>query len=272
MAAGEHTHGQLVTGAGSITATDTNIGQITLPAGGPWFISGIYGLAVAATLTAAEFSGGYIEPQVSSGDLSPNPAPGKYPTGFGGSILNTTGSCQVCPLYIHEVEWESPGKGVINMIFHQEIAATAASQVVCGLIYGRGPIEKKSARFIDRVATTKTAAAKSAIGTITLSEKAEEIVGVGFFLVQDGVITAGEELIGYGIIESDDLDIVPGMYPAACAFSAGIGATIGNPVYCPANLIPVNIPVVGGARVDCSCVLNTAVTNGAYVACYIAYR
>lgn len=272
MAAGEHTHGQIVTGAGGTAAGDTTIGTITLPAGGPWLISGIFGQAVQATLTAAECAGGYIQAEVASGDLSPNPAPGKYPTGFGGSILGATGSVQIAPLFIHPVEWESPGKGVINMVFHQEIAITVANQVVCGLIYGKGPIEKKSARFMDRVFTTKTAAAKSAIGTITLSEKAEEIVGVGFFFVQDGVLTAGEELLGYGIIESDDLDIVPGMYPAACAYSAGLGATIGNPVYSPANLIPVNIPVVGGARVDCSCVFNTAVTNAAMVACYIAYR
>ena len=272
MAAGEHTHGAVVTGAGSTTAADTTIGTITLPAGGPWLISGIFGQAVQATQAAAECAGGYIEADVASGDLSPNPAPSKFPTGFAGSQLGATGDIQICPLYIHEVEWEAAGKAVINMVFHQEIAITTANQVVCGLIYGKGSIVKKPCRFMDRVTTTKTAAAKSAIGTITLSERAEEIVGIGFQFVQDGVITAAEELIGYGIIESDDLDVVPGQYPAMAAFSAGLGALIMNGPYTPPNLIPVNIPVIGGARIDCSAVFNTAVTNGAMVSCFIAYR
>lgn len=272
MAAGEHTHGQIVTGAGSTTAADTTIGTITLPAGGPWLITGIFGQVVQATMAAAECAGGYIEPDVASGDLTPNPAPGKYPTGFAGSSLGATIDVVQNPLYIHPVEWEAAGKAVINMVFHQEIAITTANQVVCGLLYGKGPITPMPGKFLDRVATTKTAAAKSAIGTITLSEKAEMITGVGFFFVQDGVLTAGEELIGYGTIESDDLDLVPGQYPAVCAFAAGLGAAINNSLYSPANLIPVNIPVVGGARVDCSATFNTAVTNAAYVGCYIAYR
>lgn len=272
MAAGEHTHGQIVTGAGSTTAANTTIGTITLPAGGPWFVQGIHGQAVQTTLAAAECAGGYIEPDVASGDLVPNPAPGKFSTGFGGSSLGAAIGVQINDLYIHQVEWEAPGKAVINMVFHQEIAITTANQVVCGLIYGKSPIVPKPAWFMDRVFTTKTAAAKSAIGTITLSERATEIVGIGFVTAQDGVIVAGEELLGFGTIESDDLDIVPGQYPAASAFGAGLGTTIHVNHYTPPSLIPVNIPVIGGSRVDASFTLNTAVTNGALVACYIAYR
>lgn len=272
MGAGEHTHGAAVAGAGSTAAGRTLIGSIVLPAGGDWLISGIWGQAVQATMAAAECAGGYIEAVASTGDVVPNPSPGKFPTGYAGSQLGAATPVQACPLHIHNVDWSAPGKASIALYYHQDIAITVANQVVCGLIYGKSAIEKKPAKFIDQVQITKTAAAKSAIGTITLSERAEEIVGIGFHCAQDGVLVAAEELLGFGTIESDDLDVVPGEYPAAMAFSAGLGTAIGNPVYTPQALIPVSIPVIGGARVDCSFTLNTAVTNAALISCFIAYR
>lgn len=272
MGAGEHTHAAAVAGVGSTAAGRTLIGTIVLPAGGDWVISGIWGQAVQATMVAAECAGGYIEAYATTGDIVPNPSPGKFPTGYAGSQLGAACDVQGCPLFIHPVEWSAPGKASIGLYFNQDIAITTANQVVCGLIYGKSLIERKPARFMDQVQTTKTAAAKSAIGTITLSERAEEIVGIGFFCSQDGVLVAGEELLGFGTIESDDLDVVPGEYPAAMAFSGGLSAAIQNAAYTPQGLIPVSIPVVGGARVDCSFTFNTAVTNAALVSCYIAYR
>lgn len=272
MAAGEHTHAAAVSGAGGTAAASSLIGTITFPAGGPWVISGIWSQVVQATMAAAECAGGYIEAVATTGDVVPNPSPGKFPTGYAGSQLGATAPIQACPLTIHPVEWEAPGKASIGLYFHQDIAITTANKVVCGLIYGKSLITPKPYRFMDQVQTTKAAAAKSAIGTITLSERAEEIVGIGFHCAQDGVLTAGEELLGFGTIESDDLDVVPGEYPASMAFSAGLGATIGNPSYTPGMLIPVSIPVIGGARVDCSFTYGTAVTNAALVSCFIAYR
>jgi len=272
MGAGEHTHGAAVAGAGSTTASRTLIGTIVLPAGGDWLISGIWGQVVQATMAAAECAGGYIEAVATTGDVLPNPSPGKFPTGYAGSQLGGTAGIQSCPLYVHNVEWSAPGKASIALYYHQDIAITVANQVVCGLIYGKSSIGMKPCKFIDQVQTTKTAAAKSTIGTITLSERAEEIVGIGFHCAQDGVLVAGEELLGFGTIESDELDVVPGEYPAGMAYSAGLSTVIHNPVYSLPSLIPVSIPVIGGARVDCSFTFNTAVTNAALVSCFVAYR
>lgn len=266
------TRGQIVVNVGSTAAADKELGTITLPAGGPWTIAGIWGQAVQATMAAAECSGGYIRVETQSGDIVPTPAPAKFPTGYAGSSLGATIDVVAAPLFIHSIDWEAAGKAVIKLYFHQDVAITTANQVAAGIIYGKGRSEILPSRFMDRVQAVKSAAAKSAIGTITLSEKAEAIIGIGFQIAQDGVLVAGEELLGYGIIESDDLDVVPGEYPANMAFSAGLGTAINNSSSTPPTLIPVNIPVLGGSRIDCSFVYNTAVTNAALVSCYIAYR
>lgn len=266
------TRAQAVSNVGSAAAGDRELGSITLPAGGPWTIAGIWGQVVQASMAAAECAGGYIRIETQSGDITPNPAPGKFPTGYAGSSLGATIDVACAPLFIHSVDWEAAGKAVVKLYLNQNIAITTANQVVAGIIYGKGRTEVKPARFMDVVHTVKLAAAKSAIGTITLSEKAEEIVGLCFQIAHDGVLVAGEELLGYGTIESDDLDLVPGEYPANMAFSAGLGALINNTSYTPPSLIPVSIPVLGGSRIDCSFIYNTALTNAGLVSCYIAYR
>jgi hypothetical protein len=64
----------------------------------------------------------------------------------------------------------------------------------------------------------------------------------------------------------------PSDYPRSVAYGAGLGALINVSDHHSIVMIPVNIPVIGGARIDTFVDLNTALTNTADVEVYIAYR
>ena len=265
-------NGQVVAFAGPTAAGDSARQDITLPAGGPWKIWGVFAQAVRATATAGESIGGHFRIEAASGDVVPNPAPSRFPVPQCGSFLGLTESVQVCPLVIWPVAWEAPGKAIIGIFYNEPTAVTVASQVVAGYLYGLGRPMERPIRFIDRVRATVTSAARTSIGTITLPEKATRISYIGGTMVQDGVLTAGEELIGFFDISSDDVDLVPMQFPASAVYGAGLGATVGNMISQEPSLIPVDIPIIGGSRIDCNVDLNTAVTNAAECTVFIAFE
>jgi len=267
-----NTHGMAVAGASGTAAADTTIGTITLPAGGPWIVHGFWGQVVSATATAAESIGGHIRLEVASGDLTPNPAPSKFPCFESGSSLGATIDRGQCPLNIFPVQYEAAGKAVINMIYHQAIACTVAPQVVMGLIFGKSVAEVKPFPFCDVSRAAVAAAADTAVGTITLAEKATRIVGVCGILSQDGVLVTAEELTGFFRLSSDDIKMPPMQLPFNNVYGAGEGALIQGGNQGNINFIPVDIPVPGGARIDSFVDLNTAVTNAADVEIFIAFE
>jgi len=267
-----NTHGSVVAGAGSAAAGPTTIGQITLPAGGPWMIFGAWAQVVAATHTPAEAVGGHFRFDPASGDLTPDPSPSRMPTFGDSSGLNTTGGRIQSALNIFPVAWEGAGKAVINCIYEQAITITVAPQVVMGLLYGKTIPERLPAPFYDLARGTITATADTAVGTITLAEKATRITGVCGILQQDGVVVAGEELTGFWRLASDDVQMPPMQLPFNTVFGAGLGATIPGNGQSMINFIPVDIPIIGGSRINSFVDLNTAVTNAADVEIFLAYE
>jgi hypothetical protein len=265
-------HGMVLAAAGGTAAGVTSLGTITLPAGGPWKIVGAYGMAVPATATAAELCGGHIILSSPSGDIMPNPAPIQIPTGLLGSFLGALHGVSLNPLSITPLELEAAGKAVIELTYSQPDANTVAPQVVAGVLFGSEIIDPLTPIWYDEANVSITAAAATALGTITLSESAEQIVGVCGIIAQENVLTTAEELIGFFALTSDDVKLTPMQLPFSGAFGAGLGATIGNSPFVPPVWIPCAIPVVGGARVDITVDLNTAVTNGARAQVFIAYR
>lgn len=266
------THAMTATGSGQTGAGEKTIGSIVLPAGGPWKIFGLWGQVVAATATAAEAVAGFIGLKSTAGDLDPNPAPVKFPVPPLGSFLGATQPVQVCPLNIWPINYDAPGKSAIDLIYTQSIAMTVAPIVAMGIIFGKTIPNARAFQFMDSVRTTVTTATQSTVGTITLAEKATRITWIGATIVQGGVITTAEELIGTFSLDSDDIKMPPADFPCAAAFGAGLGALIGNSNHIMPAMIPVNIPVAGGARIDCNIDLITAVTNGADVEIWIAYE
>lgn len=267
-----NTHGMIVSGAAGTTAADHLIGTITLPAGGPWTIHHVHGQVVSATATAAESIGGYVFFDVASGDIAPNPAPSQFPAFETGSSLGATIDRGESPLNLFSVDWEAYGKAVINCYYHQNIACTVAPQVVMGMIFGKNIPSVQPLTFCQQVRTTVAAAADTAIGTATISEKAKRIVGICGILQQDGVLVAGEELTGFFRLTSDDIKLPPLQLPFNKVFGAGLGGTIHGGNQGSINFIPVDIPVVGGSRLNTFIDLNTAVTNAADVQIFIAYQ
>jgi hypothetical protein len=266
------THGMVAVGAGAVTAIETVVGSIVLPAGGPWNIFGLWGQIARATQTPAEAMCAHVRLQASQGDIDPNPAPTRFPIPAFGSSLGAALGVDVCPLNIWPIRYVAPGKASIDLILSQDVASTVAPQAALGILFGKTIPERRPFVFMDRVRTTIAGAADTSVGTITLAEKATRITWIGAVLAQTGVITTAEELIGFFRLDSDDVKMAPAQFPISAAFGAGLGTTITNNTPIIPAMIPVNIPVEGGARINCFLDLNTLVTNAANIAVYIAYE
>lgn len=275
MALEADTHAMVVTGAGP-TAADTDQiisgAAVTLPAGGPWKIFQVWGQGVLATATAGEKQGSHFRLNAATGDLDPNPSPSRFPIPAIGSFLGAVHDVSQCPLKLWDVAYTAPGKSSIEMIVQESTAVTVAAQYAVGIIFGKTRPVLKPFQFIDRASNQVTSAADTSIGTITLAERGKMITAVCGLLTQDGVLTTAEELIGFFRLASDDVKLPPMQLPFSAVYGAGLGATIANPNYSAPVWIPVNIPIEGGARIDCFVDLNTAVTNLADVEIFIAYE
>jgi hypothetical protein len=266
------THCMIVSGAGAVTAIDTTIGTITLPAGGEWRIFGAFCQAVLATPTPAQGLSGHFRLDPASGDLKPHPAPSRMPFPAIPAMLGATTDVVASPLDIIPVNYVAPGKAQIGMIFHQDTTNTVAPQVVMGLIFGHNVPVRTNLVFCDRVQAAVTLATETSLGTITLSENAKMITGLCGTIVGNGVLTTLEELIGQFRLTSDDVKLAPSSWPFSTAYSAGLGALINQGDVSVPIWIDCAIPVIGGARIDIFADLNTAFTNGAHTQVFLKYE
>lgn len=268
------THALAVTGAGATGAvTKTQIGgNITLPAGGPWTIFGMWGQVVKVTAVADEGTGGHLIIDSLSGDLSPDPAPGKYPM-----IGNPIGegahfSMAALPLNIWPVNWQAAGKSVIKLSYFQQLAITTAPHMAAGIIFGDSTPEKRPLMFCDAVYASFASATEQLVGTITLAEKATRIVGILADLNKGDSLTVAEQILGTIRLASDDIKMPPAQYPMQRCFDSGDGTMAGETAAPRMDFIPVDIPVEGGARINCYCTTVVSVTGNADVLIYIAYE
>lgn len=268
------THGQARRGAGgTLAGSETQIGgNITLPAGGPWTIFGVWMQAVRATLTFAEAVAGSLIVKTVSGDITPQPAPAVFPIDCGGSSLGSIGDVQSSPLTIFPVNWQGAGKAVLSLNFLNHLGNAVAPQIATGILFGSTIPTVQPLMFSDVVRGAITTVAETQIGTITLAEKAKRIVGIKGLLVQDGVLVTAEELIGTFRLASADVLLTPGQYPFSSVSGAGVGATIGGSQAFNIPYIPIDMPVIGGSFIDCFVSLNTLVTNAASAQIAIAYE
>ncbi len=267
----DHTHAMTVQLAGAVLG-DTTIGQIELPASGPWLVHDVAGQIVRQTATAAESVGGHFRLSPPSGDLTPDPRPSSFPVFEEGSSLGGTIDLSTCPLKLHQTAWNAEGKATIDLIGHQAITVTAAPMFLISVIFGPSRPELRPAVFVDHLRAANGAAGATALGTLNLSEKATRITGIAGVIQQDGVLTTAEELIGHFFITSDDVKLSPLQLPFNCVFGAGLGILINAVSQPQVNFIPVDIPVPGGARLDCFSDLLTAVTNPADIEIFVRYE
>lgn len=268
------THALAVTGAGATAAaTKTQIGgNLTLPAGGPWTIFGLWGQVAKVTAVASEGTGGQLIVDSLSGDLSPDPAPGKYPLIGNCQASAAHFSCAAMPLNIWPVNWSAAGKSVISLSYLNQLAITAASQCAAGILFGDEVPEKRPLVFCDGVYSAFAAATEQLIGTITIAEKASRIVGILADLNKGDALTVAEEIMATIRLSSDDVMLPPAVYPCNRCFDSGDGTVEGESAVPRSDFIPVDIPVVGGARINCYATTTRSVTGNAEVQVYIAYE
>lgn len=268
------THGKIVTGAGATTAvTKTQIGSdLTLPAGGPWTIFGIFGQVVKVTAVADEGTGGQLIIDAVSGDITPDPAPGKWPLLGSPACESANFNAAAMGLNIWDVNWEASGKAVLQLSYLNQLAITAGSYVQAGIIFGNEIPAPVRAPFCASVYAAFASATEQSVGSITLAEKATKIVGILAELNKGDSWTVAEQLIGYIRLASDSIKLQPAQYPCCFCFDSGDGTVAGECSMPRADFIPVDIPVEGGAIVDVYVKTPISVTGNAEVRVYLAYE
>lgn len=260
-------------GSAGAAASKLQIGaDIVMPAGGPWTIFGLWGQVVKGAGAHSEGSGGQLIVDAVSGDLSPDPAPGKYPLIGTPASMGTHFHIGQVPLNIWEVRWEASGKAVIRLSYLCQLASTVACEVACGIIFGTEVPEKRPLVFCDSVYSAFASTAEQSIGTITLAEKATRIVGILADLNHGDAITAAEETMATIRLASDDIKMPPAQYPCNRAFDAGDGTISGEASTPRSDFIPVDIPVEGGARINVYATTSISVSGNAEVLVYLAYE
>ena len=268
------THALAVQGPGSTSAAAiTQIGStLTLPAGGPWIIHQIWGQVVKATTIPDQGTGGALIINSLSGDLEPDPAPGIYPL-IGSPISESANAAlSAVPLNLWNVNWNAAGKSQISLSYLNQLAITTASEVAAGIIFGDSIPVPVPLKFCDGVRSAFASATEQTIGTITLAEKATRIVGILADLNKGEASTTAEEVMATIRLDSADVKFPPAQYPCNRAFNASDGTAVGQSAVAQSQFIPVDIPVIGGARVDIFATTSISVTANAEVQVYLAYE
>jgi len=268
------TYGFIVKGTGGTAAeSKTQIGSnLTLPAGGPYVIHNIHAVDAKVTTVPNEGIGGQLIVDSYSGDLTPDPAPGKYPMVGTPANVSVNDGLACKPLNLWNVNWEASGKAVIQLFYLNILAITTGSAVVAGIIFGGAIPEKKPLVFCDGVYGSFASTSETSIGAITLAEKATRIVGIMADLNHGDTVTIGQAVAGYIRITSDDVDLNPGMYPCTRAFDAADGTPVGACSIPKSEFIPVDIEVPGGATINILGTTTQSVTGNADFSVFIAYE
>ncbi len=268
------TYGLITTGTGgTAAAAKTQIGSnLTIPAGGPYVIHTIHGVDAKVTTVPNEGIGGQLIVDSYSGDITPDPAPGKYPLPGTPANVSVNDGLASKPVAMWDVNWQAAGKAVIQLYYLNILAITTGSAVVAGIIFGNEIPVKKPLVFCDGVYASFAATAETAIGSITLAEKATRIVGILANLNHGDAVTIAQATAGYIRLTSNDVDLNPGMFPCDRAFDAADGTPVGACSIPKSEFIPVDIEVPGGATINILGTTTQSVTGNADFSVFLAYE
>ncbi len=262
------------TGTGDTTAlATTQIGALLeLPAGGPHLIHSLWAQVAKVSTVPNEGTGGDLIVTTVSGDIEPQPAPAVFP--IIGSVVSESANANisVVPLNLWAVDWTALGKATLTLSYRNELAITTGSIVAAGIIFGDNRPVAVPAKFCQVVRASFASATEQTIGTIELAEKAQKITGIMAVARKGDTPTAGEAVMVTIRLASDDIMLPPSQYPCAFAYNASDGTAVGAASMPPAQFIPVDIPVIGGARVDIFATSTVSVTGNVDVSVYLQYE
>lgn len=257
------------TGAGARTAIGANI---TLPAGGPWIIHGLWGQVAKVTTIPDQGTGGILELTSVQGDVEPNPAPANFPL-IGACVSESANSAiSANPLQIWDVNYTAPGKAQLRLFYTNDQAITSGSQVLGGLLFGNEIPVKRPAPFCASILSQFAATAENDFGTITLSENATRIVGILADVNKADAATGAEAIAATIRLSSDSIIFQPGEYPCNRVFNASDGTAAGQASTPLSQIIPVDIPAVGGAIITVFGTSTQSVTGNISIRVFIFYE
>jgi len=111
--------------------------------------------------------------------------------------------------------------------------------------------------FADCTSATATGdTTETLMGTITLSSKAKRITGVWAYAMGGATLTIAEAATGIFRLQSDSVDMSPSKFPLDWEAILTSGAVAGQ-----THIIPVDIPVVGLAQINCYITMDMAQTS-----------
>ncbi|MCK5292800.1 MAG: hypothetical protein KAR39_12395 [Thermoplasmata archaeon] len=262
------------TGTGG-TAADTlkQVGaDIIMPAGGPYTIYGVYGQLARVTQIPDESTGGYLKLDALSGDLTPDPAPGKFPIIGSPAAASANSHISAVPLNIWPTNFQASGKASIALSYANDEAITTAPVVIAGILFGTEIPTKQPHIFMDSVQAEFASAAEQTLGSIILAEKASRITGVMAVLNKPGATTVAEPIAATIRLDSADVKIQPSQYPCNQVFNSADGTLEGAPSIGMAQMIPVDIPVIAGSTINVYATTTQSVTGNASVRVFLAYE
>ena len=232
----------------------------------------IHGVQAKDTTVPNEGTAGQLIVDSYSGDVKPDPAPGKYPMPGSPANVSANDGIAAVPVAMYDVAWEAAGKAVIQLFFLNILPITTGCDVVAGILFGDSRPEKVPLTFCDGVYASFTSSSETSLGSITLAEKATRIVGIMACLSHGDAITIAQPTAGYIRLNSNDVDFNPGMFPCNMAFDAADGIPVGACSSPQSNFIPVDIPIPGGAIVSILGTTTRSVTGNADFSVFLAYE
>ena len=246
------THGLLTYGdAFAATNARVQIGDtLTLPAGGPWTIYKVHGLIINTEDAIVQPVMGELHAEPPEGDLEPDPSPARYPL-FGPGDPNTSwGEKPLIVNSMYDAQWLAFGKAQVDMYYLNRSLSIMNQCALMGILFDKSaPIQQPTIHSAT-VGAQMTAVGEQDIGTVTLSQKAERITSLSVNLLLLNSVPREHALVGSIRLDTDDFDIAPAQFPCRQAYGGNNGTAAGqSPTILPPP-IPVNIPVIGGARIN----------------------
>ena len=219
-----------------------------------------------------EGTGGIIEIVSVQGDLEPNPAPANFP--LIGACLSESANANIAanPLQIWDVLYTAPGKAQLALFYTNDALITTGSTVMAGIIFGTEVPLKRPAPFCASIHSQFASANENNFGTITLSEGATRIVGILADCNKVDAATAGEAVAATIRLTSDSIVFQPGEFPCNRVFNASDGTAVGAASTPMSDIIPLDIPVVGGAIITIFGTTTISVTAGVSIRVFIFYE
>lgn len=262
------------TGVGGTTAnTLANIGGvITMPAGGPYTIYGIWAQIAKITTIPDEKTGGFLKFEALSGDLTPDPAPGKFPLIGNHPSASADAAAAANPLNIWPTRFQASGKATIQLSYLNDSIITTAPQVLAGILFGTEVPTAQPHVFVDSVEGEFASASEQTLGSIVLAEKAKKITGILAILSKPGATTDGEAVAATIRLDSVDVKLQPAEYPCNVAYDAEDGTQVGALSSPQSQFIPVNIPILPGSTINVLATTTVSVTNNASIRVFLAYE